>query len=142
MNRTLRRLARIQRIRRDEARHALSSAEEARVVHGEKLTRCHTELQNVRAASVSVADELMRKHVYSLRQEMLRRKLQARAEELDEHVRARRDELVTEVRRVNTTERFAESLEAMESLERARKSQGELDEVGMMTWLRRARGAA
>lgn len=142
MNRTLRRLARIQRIRRDEARHALSSAELARDAHGQELTRCHAALRAARKDSASVADELMRQHVYSLRQEMLRRRLQARAHELESDVQDRRDELVTEVHKVNTTERFTEFLEASESQERDRRNQSQLDEVGLMAWSRRAGGAA
>lgn len=142
MTRTLRRLARIQRIRRDEARHALTTAEQAREAHGVELSRCHAALRAAREDEAVVADELMRQHVYSLRQEMLRRRLQARAEELDAHVQDRREELVDEVHRVRSTERFTEHLEHREALEKARRGQETLDEVGLMQWSRRERGAA
>lgn len=84
----------------------------------------------------------MRQHVFSLRQEMLRRKLQAQADELDATVDEAREELVAKVRRLNTTERFTEFVEGRELLERDRRDQSELDEAGLMVWARNSRGAA
>lgn len=136
MTKTLRRLARIQRIHRDEARTAFASAQQAQRAHDDALRACEDHLRQTRLAPTQDADELMRRHAYTLRQEMRRRSLEARSQPLEAWVEQRRASLVDAARRFETTERYADRLDEAIADHRQRRDQRQLDEAGQHVWLR------
>ncbi|HHO51817.1 MAG TPA: hypothetical protein ENK18_13300 [Deltaproteobacteria bacterium] len=138
MTRTLRRLARIQRIRQDEARNDLLVAQQAQIAHDEVLERCQARIAEAAAARTDNADELMRRHAFSLRQEMERRRLVAQAEHLEARVDRQRGQLMEAAKQVQTTERFTDRLEEIAASLDERRTQRVLDEAGLMVWMRRA----
>ncbi|MEM6928775.1 MAG: hypothetical protein AAF602_17690 [Myxococcota bacterium] len=137
MTKTLRRLARIQRIYRDEARSDFASAQRVKQDHDIALRDCEAHLQETRQAPSEDADELMRRHAYTLRQEMRRRALEAKSEPLDAWVEQRRTTLLDAARRFETTERYADRIEETVAEYRQRRDQRRLDEAGQQVWLRR-----
>lgn len=137
MTRTLRRLARIQRIRQDEAQHELITAQRAQVAHDAALERCHAQIAEVAATPTDNADELMRRHAYSLRQEMERRRLVAQAAQLEARVDRQRGQLMEAAKQVQTTERFTDRLEELAASVDERRAQRRLDEAGLVAWMRR-----
>jgi len=136
MTKMLRRLARIQRIHRDEARTAFASAQRAQQAHDDALRDCEDHLHQVRLTDTQDADALMRRHAYTLRTEMRRRSLEARTEPLEAWVEQRRTSLLEAARQFETTERYAERLEEMVADDQQRRSQRRLDEAGQQVWLR------
>ena len=136
MTRTLRRLARIQRMEQDEARSRLLDAEMAEENHREVLEKCHHAIERTLNDVANNADELMRRHTFSLRQELHRRRLQHEADALRATVETRRESLRDAVRSVETTERFTELLEAQQAQVVNHQRQRTLDEVGLMSWAR------
>ncbi len=137
MTRTLRRLARIQRIRQDEARNDLITAQQAQVAHDVALDHCHARIEAAALAPTENADELMRRHAFSLRQEMERRRLVETAARLEAQVDRQRGQLMEVAKQVQTTERFTDRLEEIEALVDERRAQRALDEAGLMVWMRR-----
>ena len=141
MTRTLRRLARIQRLQQDEARNAYLEAERVRWAHTRELDDCERQLASALADPAGSADERMRRHTFSLRQEMQRRQLQARADKLDADVEVHRGQLLVAATRVKTTETITDRLEARALEEADRRTQRELDEAGILSWSRGRGGA-
>ncbi|MBX2800630.1 MAG: hypothetical protein KTR31_23320 [Myxococcales bacterium] len=137
MTRTLRRLARIQRLEQDEARTALVFAERVQMEHDAELERCHERLADTLQHLPDSADELMRRHAYCLRQEMLRRRLSARSRQSEQRVLLRRGVLLEAAKQVQTTERFTDLLEERVDQDRERRDQRVLDETGLMVWMRK-----
>jgi len=137
MTKTLRRLARIQRINRDEARTALASAQRVQQDHDDALRDCEHHLRQSRLAASEDADELMRRHAYTLRQEMRRRSLEARSEPIEAWVEQRRTHLVDAARQFETTERYADRLDEVTADHQQRRDQRRLDAAGRQVWLRR-----
>ncbi|MEN0061766.1 MAG: hypothetical protein AAGA48_06415 [Myxococcota bacterium] len=137
MTKTLRRLARIQRIQRDQARSEFASAQRVQMDHDAALKACESHLHDTRLIRSTDADDLMRCHAYTLRQEMRRRSLAAQAIPIDDFVEQRRQSLVDAARRVETTERYADRLDETLADDRQRRDQRHLDEAGLQVWLRR-----
>ena len=137
MTRTLRRLARIQRIVQDEARNDLISAEQVLSAHDDAIARCHEDLAAAREGVAEDVDDLMRRHAYSLRVEMQRRRLVAQGQRLADRVERRRGRLLEAAQRVQTTERFTDRLETIAATDDDRRAQRQLDEAGLLVWQRR-----
>lgn len=137
MTKTLRRLARIQRLHRDEARTAFASAQRVQQDHDDALRACEDHLQQTRMVPSEQADDLMRRHAYTLRQEMRRRHLEARSQPIDAWVEQRRAHLVDAARQFETTERYADRIDEAIADHRQRRDQRRLDEAGQQVWLRR-----
>ena len=142
MTRTLRRLARIQRIHEDEARNRLVRAQRAEEEHRAALEHCHQVLNEALLDEPQTADERMRRHSYSLRLEMRRRRLEHEAEHLVSEVEDRHGQLVDAIKQVKTTERFTDFLEAKQEQAVERRGQRELDEAGLLAWARSNGGGA
>ncbi len=136
MTKTLRRLARIQRIHRDEERSAFASALRVQADHATAIQHCEEHLRACRAVSSEDADELVRRHAYTLRQEMQRRSLEARSKPIDAWVEQRRRSLLDAARRFETTERYADRLDETVADFEQRRDQRRLDESGQQVWLR------
>ena len=137
MTRTLKRLACIQRVQQDQARSQLLDAERARSEHAARLQHLSAHLDEVRSGTAADADDLARRHAFALRQEMLRRRMQAQEVHLERRVEARRAVLLRATRDIEVTERFTASLQAREAETAARLEQRSLDERGLQAWLRR-----
>ncbi len=137
MHRILQRLARIQRLRQDEAQQRLQTARHDLHAHHVELQACHDARDGALRSDASSADELVRRHSFSLRQEMLRRRLQATADTLADDVETRRHELLQAARQVETTEKFADHFLARDAQRAERRDQRQLDEVGLLSWRRR-----
>jgi len=133
---TLERLARIQRIVRDDARGAFASAQGVQQAHDDALRACEDHLEQSRLTTYQDADDLLRRHAYTLRQEMQRRNLEARSEPLKAWVEQRRASLLDAARRFETTERYVDRLNEVVADDRQRRSQRQLDEAGQQVWLR------
>lgn len=137
MTKTLRRLARIQRIHRDQARSDFVSAQRIQRAHHQALADCEAHLADSRGAASDDADELVRRHAYTLRQEMRRRSLAARSDQVEAYVEQHREHLLDAARRCKTTERYTDLLEETQADLVQRRDQRRLDEAGQQVWLRR-----
>lgn len=137
MKRTLQRLVRLRRLDEDVARTAFLEGQAALAACRQRVADVEADVADQQQAVAADADDLSRTHAYVLRQEMLRRRLEAQADRLQGEVARRRDALVEASKTTKVTEKLLEAEERRAQAEAQMRWARELDEVGQIGWARR-----
>ena len=137
MTDTLRRLARLKQLEETEAQRALVQAQDAEDRCRAEAEALLSQLDALRSANTTVADDVARRHSTALRLELNRRRQERHATRLAQQTERRRARPQSAMQETRKADRIVEVAEERDAVEAAKADQAALDAVGTRGWFRR-----